>query len=98
MKIYLVERTDYPLWDEVHSMVVQAEDEEQARRVHPREDSIRINRDSWGVPRPLGSTEGGLNLSTLKVTELGTARSVSKMRPCVLHIHYERDLDDMGDD
>lgn len=72
MNIYLVERTDDPSWDDVHSMVVAARSPSEARILKPRPDW----RGPWGDNVPV--------LDDLKVTKLGTSE---RKTPAVLHVH-----------
>lgn len=78
-KLYLLENTSPPSWDQYRGAVVVAENEEEARNIHP-DDSTN---DSW-------KTEGSYvwcRVDQVKVTYLGVADPVHPKGVVLAHFN-----------
>lgn len=90
-KIYLIERPGVTVYDDCYnSIVVVAEDEHQARRMHPQsgfvydEEQMKFVNKFGMVPRtPDCWTK---NINSLRVLELGVAHDTIK--PGVVHTSF----------
>jgi hypothetical protein len=72
MRLYHVERTDEIDYDEFSDFVCVAENDEEARNIHPRED-----KKVWGEDYDYWNNGSWINkedINSLKVKEIGLAK------------------------